>query len=141
MRTIAVILIALMTAPADLFAREAAPAAQNVPNPKRYDYSGAGVPDAEMVQRVVATLGVGKTVDLTTTGSKKLRAKIRSIHASGFTVTHGRTPVPMTVAYDEVTQLKPTGWPIGAKVALGAGAVVGGSILLWLATIMTCECG
>ena len=138
MRVITVILLALLTTPAGVFAQETA---QRIPGPKRYESGGVGPPDAAMVQRVVATLGVGKTVEVMTTGSPTLRAKIQSIDASGFTVTHGRTPVPLTIAYDEVSQLKAAGWPAGAKVTLAAGAVVGGSILLWLINIMTCQCG
>ena len=103
-------------------------------------YRATGLPDPDVVRRVVATLGVGKTVDVKTTSSKKLRAKIQSIDASGFTVTHGRTPVPLAITYDEVTQLKPAGWPAAAKIALAAGAVVGVSVLSFFLCWATGSC-
>jgi hypothetical protein len=59
---------------------------------------------------------------------------------SGFTVTHGRTPVAQHIAYDQVTRLKPAGWPLGAKIGLAAGAGVGGLILGSLAYIYNCQC-
>lgn len=141
MRTTALLLIAILTAPTGVFAQEAASPAQYAPRPTQYYYSGVGSPDAAMVQRVATTLGVGKTVEVTISGQKRLRAKIQSIGANGFTVAHGRDPVPRTITYGEVTQLKAAGWPIGAKVALVSGAIVGGSILLWFVNIVTCQCG
>jgi hypothetical protein len=48
-------------------------------------YRATGLPNADAVRRVVATLGVGKTVDVQTTSVKKQRAKIQSIDQNGFT--------------------------------------------------------
>ena len=139
MRHIAVILAVLLAAPAGTFA-QGATAAKNAPAPMRYD-SRTGAPDAAMVQRVVATLGVGKTVDVTTIGSKNQRTKIQSIDATGFTVARGNTTVVRMIAYSEVTRLKAAGWPIAAKVALIAGGAYGAAWLVYLINLYACGCG
>jgi hypothetical protein len=118
-----------------------AAAAQNAPGPKRYDYDGVGAPDAAMVRRVATTLGPGKTVDVKTTNSKKLRAKIQSIDESGFTVTHGRSSAPVVIAYDEVTQLKSAGLRRAAKIAIGVGLAYGVPWLVWGLGCATAGCG
>jgi len=86
-----------------------AAATQGAARTNRYSYDGVGSPDVVEARRVATALGVGKTVDVTTIKSKRLRAKIQSVDGVGFTVTHGRSPAPVVIAYDEVTQLRPAG--------------------------------
>jgi hypothetical protein len=139
MRLVAAILIGLLVAPTGVFGQEVVPAAANAPRLQRYD-RGKRAPDAAMVQRVATTLGVGEKVDVTTTGSKKLRAKIQFIDATNFTVTHGSPPVPLVIAYDDVTQLKRAGWPLGVKIGVASGAAFGAALLIWIITYINCAC-
>ncbi len=146
-KVITVALIAMLGAPTGVFAEASSATTQSgeprmvvralaegsiQSEPIRPSCQAQGSASVEAVCRAIASYGVGKTVDVTTASSKKLRAKIQSIAANGFTVTHGRTPVPLTITYDEVTQVKAAGWPLGAKIALAAGAAVGVGILIWL---------
>lgn len=108
-----------------------AAAAQNTAGSKRYDHDGVGVPDTAAARRVAAAIGVGKTVDVTTVKSKRLRAKIQSIDEDGLTVTHGRSTVPTVIGYDTITQLKPAGLRRSAKIAIGVGLAYGIPWLVW----------
>ena len=118
-----------------------ASATQGAARPNRYSWDGVGSPDVAEARRVATALGVGKTVDVTAIKAKRLRAKIQSVDGVGFTVTHGRSPAPVVIAYDEVTQLKPAGLRRSVKVAIGVGLIYGIPWLVWGLGCATQHCG
>ena len=86
----------------------------------------------ETVRRDVVSWGVGRKIAVRTVDGTRVRGSIESIEADAFAIRHGRQGVIDRVRYDEVSRIGEAGWPIGAKITLGAGVVVGVAILLWL---------
>ena len=99
-------------------------------------YSATGAPNVDAVRKIVASLGIGKTVDVKTTSSKRLRGKIESIEQDGFTIVHGLKASTDRFEYADVSQVGKAGMRTSYKVLIGAGvaaAVI--SVLVTLSLI------
>jgi hypothetical protein len=70
------------------------------------------------------TVSLKKNVDKKT----KLTGEVNEVSNAGFTITDKQTGNPITLAYEDVQQVKQKGMSTGAKVAIGIGIGVGAFI-------------
>jgi hypothetical protein len=82
---------------------------------------------AEKVKTGVAQLGVGEDahVAVKLRDKTKLEGYVSEVRQDSFDITDLKTGVPTTVAYPDVAKAKGHNLSTGAKVAIGAGIVVG----------------
>lgn len=82
-------------------------------------YRASGATDPVAVRYVVAELGIGRKIDLTrSNGSERMRVRIRSIEQNGFTYVHGFRSAVDSIAYGDVSQMKPAGMHWAVRVAI-----------------------
>jgi hypothetical protein len=92
---------------------------------------------AEMQQVLRAAQERGKAVTLTlirrVDNKTKLTGKVSDVSDTSFTLTNQRTGNPMTLAYEDVQQVKQKGMSKGAKIAVGVG--IGAAIFVGVGII------
>ena len=86
--------------------------------------------NADAVRQAVVALGIGKTVEVKTTSSKKFRGKIQSIDQDGFTIVHGLEATTDRFAYADVSQVGKAGMRTSYKVLIGVGVAAAVTIIL-----------
>ena len=124
-----------------VFSRSDVTAATVVKMAQRYSVSGDKPPNPASVRHVVTALRVGKKVEMHTTRGKRDRARITSINSNGFAIADGRGSAPVTVAYQDVRDIKPAGMSVGGKIAIGVGSVFGLSALVLATCYSRGTCG
>jgi hypothetical protein len=93
------------------------------------------VPMMQQVLRAAQERGEAVTVTLSrkVDNKTKLTGKVSDVSDSSFTLTTQRTGNPMTLAYNDVRQVKKGGMSKGAKIAVGVG--IGAAIFVTLGII------
>ena len=86
-------------------------------------------PNAGVVRMLVSSWGVGTKVDVQTVAAERIRARIVSIEPGVFTVV--RETTASKIAYGDVLRLRQDRMRTGAKIAIGAGAVIGALFLAY----------
>jgi hypothetical protein len=103
-------------------------------NPTRAMSKGErGVDFAERVKKNIAKLGTGPEarVEIKLLDNRRVKGYVSEAGEDSFVVVDARTGVATTVPYPQVKQVKGNNLSTGAKIAIGAGVVIGVLLVLF----------